>query len=136
MTTEDIDRIRGLRYGDGLTSAQTAAIIGRCVSTVERHAPGRPGKIDNSLLRMAFIASGRSAVGVARSLDWTYSRGPGRVDRGYDGARVKRTLGIMPSIAGHGGRQLRKLIDAETAGLIAEAIGVAPWEIMPDEEAA
>jgi hypothetical protein len=26
------------------------------------------------------------------------------------------------------------MMDWETAGLIAEAIGVAPWEVMPDED--
>jgi hypothetical protein len=42
-------------------------------------------------------------------------------------------LGILPTVAGHGGSQFRRMIDAEVAEILAEAIGVAPWEVMPIE---
>jgi hypothetical protein len=122
LTTLDIERMRKLRYQDGLSSPKTAEIIGCSPSAVRRYAPGRPGKVPNDKLRAAFLASGHSAAEVARRLGWTYARTWQRANgtrvpyTGADGARVKHALG------------------AETADLMAEAIGVMPWEVMPDED--
>jgi hypothetical protein len=55
-----------------------------------------------------------------------------------DSARVKRALGLLP--AGGGPRlgyrrYSNRLVDAGTAMRMAEALGVMPWEVMPDEDA-
>jgi hypothetical protein len=123
-SSTELALVRELRYVDGLTCGAVAARIGRSDRYVQRLAPGRPGKIDNTLIREAFLRSGCSAHEVARDLDWY---GGGKLD----GTRVKQTLGLVETVGGHGQRyrQYRRLIDAETASLIAEAIGVAPWEV-------
>lgn len=126
LTPLDIKRIRKLRYRDGLTIPATAEIVGCSEATVWHLAPGRPGKVPLDKLRGAFDASGLTATEVARRMGWLDGRSP-------DGARVKRALGIYPSIS-RGRRSPRRLIDAETAGLLAEAIGVMAWEVMPDDE--
>lgn len=140
LTAPDVARIRELRYMDGLTSTEVAAVIGCSPQAVLWHAPGRPGKIDNTALREAFVASGKSASEVARALCWMIVRDPARAAASsrsrasYDVTRVKRTLGLTPDVNGRGKRSPRTLIDAETAALMAEAIGVMPWEVMPDED--
>lgn len=128
LTPLDIARIRKLRYRDGLMQREVAEIIGCDVKTVWRYAPGHIGKIPNDKVRAAFEASRLTAAQVARRMGWMCA--PGKAD----GARVKRALGILPDSYGPGIRSTRRLIDAETAGLLAEAIGVMAWEVMPDDE--
>jgi len=118
LTPAEVARVRELRYTDGLTMEATAMIVGCHTSTVKRHAPGHPGKIPNDRLREAFLASGRSACEVALAIGWTYLKA-GRVTG--DGSRLRRALGVRWSS--------QRLIDAEAASQIAEAIGVGPWEI-------
>lgn len=126
MTTTDVARIRELRYMDGLSGPAVAKIVGCSTSTVRKYAPGQPGKVPNDKLRAAFVASGLSASEVARRVGWWAGSA--------DGARVKRALGLLPTTNGRGRRQIRRLIDAEMAGMLAEAIGVEPWEVMPDDD--
>lgn len=122
-SSTDTARIRELRYMDGMTCDDAALLMGCSPATIRMIAPGRPGKIDNTLLREAFLASGRTAYEVALRLGWYAGSKP-------DGTTVKRTLGLVETIGGHRRyRQYRCLIDAETAGLIADAIGVAPWSV-------
>jgi transcriptional regulator with XRE-family HTH domain len=126
LTARQIARIRRLRYEDGLSSGQVAAIIGCSPSTVLNHAPGRPGKVPVAPLREAFLRSGVTAASVAFTLGW--------MERGKrDGARVKRTLGILDDI-NHGHPSRRTMVDAEIVMLIADAIGVGAWEVLPDIE--
>jgi len=120
-----IARIRSLRYQDGYTCRQVAAMIGCSESTINKIAPGRPGKVPVAPLREAFLASPVTAPEVARSLGWW-------LYGSADGSRVKRTLGINLETT-HGRRIRRTLADAEVVQLIAEAIGVAPWSVMPDD---
>ena len=128
-------RIRYLRYVEGLSSVQVAALAGMSPAAVRGVAPGRVGKIDNAKLREAFERSGLSAGDVARSIGWTYERasGPKAGATCADDTRVRRALGLQDDVA-HGCRGRRVLIDAETAALIAEAIGVAPWSVGCDED--
>ena len=127
----DVARIRELRYGDGLSAARTAEVVGCCEGTVLRYAPGSPGRVPVAPVREAFEASRLTAADVARRLGWW--------DRGSaDSARLKRALGINGNVPADPRYRSRRyystLIDAETAALIAEAIGVAPWEVLPDED--
>lgn len=123
MTKADRQHILRLRYRDGFTQAEVARITGRNRETVRLIAPGRVGKIDNARLREAFAQSGLTAAEVARRLGW-------RAGTSWDGSRVNRWLGVTLDRSGtRKARSYRRLIDAETAGLIAEAIGVEPWEI-------
>lgn len=139
LTTLDLKRMRSLRYEDGLSAAATAAIIGCGVSAVYRYAPGRPGKVPNDKLREAFERSGITAAEVARRMGWVHASTWQRADGTKcpdvsDSSRVKRALGIMSDINGRGVRSIRNLIDAETAGLMAEALGLMAWEVLPDDE--
>lgn len=129
LSAETVGRIRELRYEDGLTADRTAAAVGVSVGSVQRYAPGRPGKVDNAKLREAFVVSGRSAQDVARGMDW-------RAGASADGSRVSRALGLLPDLSCLGRRSVRRMVDAETAALLAEAVGVQPWEVMPDEDVA
>jgi DNA-binding transcriptional regulator YiaG len=123
-------RVRELRYMDGLSSPAVASLFGCSYETVRKIAPGWPGKIDNTRLRDAFIASGVDAAEVARRVGWVLLRG-GREDA--DTSRVRRSLGLLLetgiSRTGKRSRFMRTRIDAENAALIAEAIGVAPWSV-------
>jgi hypothetical protein len=129
-TPEEQAAIRELRYMDGLSMSRVSKITGRDRSTIQRYAPGWPGKIDNTRLRDAFIASGLDAAEVARRVGWILLRG-GREDA--DTSRVRRSLGLLQetgiSRTGKRSRFMRTRIDAENAALIAEAIGVAPWSV-------
>lgn len=78
-------------------------------------------------LRLAFLASGKSAVQVARAAGWWDGTSG-------DSSRVKRTLGLLPTVNGAGHRQWRTRVDIDTVELLAGAIGVAPWEVLPDDE--
>lgn len=129
-TPEEQAAIRELRYMDGLSMPEVARITGRDLSTIRHWAPGYPGKIDNARLREAFLASGLGASEVARHVGWVLRRG-GRLDA--DTSRLRRSLGLCrESSRGSSGKHywtIRTRIDAETAGLIADAIGVAPWSV-------
>lgn len=131
LTTLDIKRIRQLRYQDGLSAHATAKHIGCSMHTVWRYAPGRPGKIPNDKLRAAFLESNVTAAELCRQVGWTYQC-DGR-DKA-NSAALKRTLGILSSRNPSGGRCYRHMIDAEMASVLAEALGLMAWEIMPDEE--
>jgi hypothetical protein len=121
-----VHQIRSLRYLDGMAARTVAELVGVSNWTVLRYAPGRPGKVPVAPLREAFGWSPLTAADVARDLGWWDSSGSA------DASRVKRTLGINLDSA-HGHRSRRTMIDAETARLIAEAIGVSPWSILPDD---
>jgi hypothetical protein len=122
----DVSLIRELRYGDGLSTPVVAQAVGCCLRTVTEHAPGYIGKVPNEPLRQAFLASRVTAVEVARDLGW-------RAGPRADSSRVKRTLGLLDEISRHGGKRYRRrLIDWETASLIADAIDVPRWEVVPD----
>lgn len=123
MTPAQIARIRELRYGDGLTLPATARIIGCCTTTVQRHAPGRPGKIPVALLREAFEASHRTAADVARSLGWFGTHGSA------DSSRVLRMMGINVDVHGAGHHCFRLTADAEVVARAAEALGLSAWEV-------
>lgn len=122
LSVAQVELIRELRYMDGWTAPAVALVVGCSAVTVRHRAPGRPGKIDNTLLRKAFEGSGKSASEVARRMGWVHK---GKADV----SRVRRTLGLAADIDRHGGRSFRRMIDAETAALMAEAIGVMPWEV-------
>jgi transcriptional regulator with XRE-family HTH domain len=137
VTVDEIACMRVLRYEDGLTAAEVAGLVGRSEKTVFEYAPGRIGKVPNDKLRAAFEASGLSSTEVARRAGWWYARGDRRGRRTADGARVRRALGLQADLSGSSGCQsMRRLVDAEIASVLAEAIGVMPWEVMPDEDVA
>lgn len=134
LTGAQVRQIRKMR-ADGLTSTYVASVIGCSASAVRRIAPGRIGKVPVAPLREAFLASDKSASEVASAMGW---RCTNRRREYADGSRVKRTLGLLPDVHGATGqRSFRIQADAETVALLAEAIGVMPWEVMPcDEEMA
>jgi hypothetical protein len=125
LTELQIARIKRMR-ADGHTQAETARALGWSPFTVRKHAPGPTGKVPNDRLREAFLASDRTAADVARSLGWNSGHGA-------DTSRVRRTLGLLDDINGRGDHTRRRLIDWETGSLIAEAIGVMPWEVLDDD---
>lgn len=136
LTPDQQRLIRELRYEDGLTIQATAARVGCSAFPVRQLAPGRPGKVPNDKLREAFTDSGLSAVEVARRVGWLCSTGTTQGQRTQaDGSRVLRTLGLLDDST-KDRRSTRTFIDAETAALLAEAIGVMAWEVMPDEDVA
>lgn len=124
MTRAERDAmIHELRDVDGLTSLEVALRVGLSAERVRQIAPGRPGKIDNTRLREAFLRSGKSANAVAKDLGWC-------TGRKHDASRVRQALGITLTRASRGrGAQYRTFVDAETLGRIAESIGVEPWEV-------
>jgi hypothetical protein len=125
LTELQIARIKRMR-ADGHTAKEAAEAVGCARVTAGHIAPGRPGKVPNDRLREAFLASDRTAADVARALGWDSGHGA-------DTSRVRRTLGLLDDIAGQRGhRSRRRLIDWETGSLIAEAIGVMPWEVLDD----
>ena len=126
---ETIEEIRELRYLDGLTAKRVAEMLGVGKWTVLHYAPGRPGKVAVAPLREAFLTSAVTAGDVARHMGWFDSKGS------VDTSRVRRTLGLQDDVSGSDGRISRRtLVDAETVMLIAEAIGVSPWSVLPEEE--
>lgn len=126
LTPEQVAQIRELRT-DGLTCREVAGIVGCDRVTVQKYAPGRPGKVPVAPLREAFLASGHTAADVARELGW-WTHGIG------DGSRVRRTLGLVPTTNGAGRRSYRTFVDAETVERIADALGLMAWEVMPQDE--
>ena len=103
----------------------------------ERHERLPQCEVDLTLLREAFLRSGRTASEVARALDWTrrsYSRNAAGHRRGPyvvpDGCRVKRALGLKLENQGHGyPTKYRERCSYEMAVRLAHAIGVDPWEV-------
>ncbi|MCA1571670.1 MAG: hypothetical protein LC798_15420 [Chloroflexi bacterium] len=87
--------------------------------------------MSNAPVRRLFEASSLTAVEVARRLGWQ-SRG-GNGTRGADGVRVEKTLGLRDEYS-HGCVSRRALIDAETAELLAEAMGYGRWQAYEDDE--
>lgn len=128
LTMPQVKQIRELRYMDGLTCEATAQIIGCTADTVGRYAPGKPGKVPVAPLREAFLASGMTAADVARGMGWVHGS-----RRKADSAGVQKTLGLRDTIKGGGSRSRRVLVDAETVALMAEVIGLAPWQVLPDD---
>jgi hypothetical protein len=104
---------------------------------VGRHAPGRPGKVPVGPVRDVFEASGLTAREVAREIGWVspQRRRDGTSILEGDSSRLRRRLGITKEIS-RGLRYNARSIDAEVAGLIAEACGQPAWTVMPDEEMA
>lgn len=126
MDAGEIRIIKRLRYDFGYTLDQTAELVGRNRDTVRRVAPGRPGKIDNTLMREAFLASGVSASELARRLGWGWDK-----DDSYwapDISRVRRTLGINQD-TGNGYRSYRTDVDASVVVQMCEALGIPPEEV-------
>lgn len=129
LTADEIAQVCELRYIDGLTIPKTAEQLGLCEWTVRKYAPGRPGKVPVAPLRKAFLASPMTAGDVARELGW-WNRAINRPDS----SRVRHTLGLIVDNNGAGRRSYRTVTDAETVRLIAEAIGISPWSVLPDDE--
>lgn len=127
------ERMRELRYVDGLSAREVAKILGRSERTVLNHAPGKPGKIPVAPVREAFLRSGISAADLARKLGWTYPvRRMGPAYMAADTGRVRRALGINEGTTTMNGRRYRctaQTIDAEIAERIADALGIARWEV-------
>lgn len=128
LTGGQVKRIRELR-ADGFSGRRVAELVGVCVTTVYKIAPGRVGKVPVAPTREAFLRSGLPASEVARRLGW-------HSGHATDASRVLRTLGLRDTANGSGVRTRRTVADAEVVGQIAEAIGLMPWEVMPDEDAA
>lgn len=128
MSPDLIAQIRELRYVDGLSCVTVANMFGLNRHTVNGVAPGKPGKIDNTRLRAAFLeflAAGGKSGPVAYDIGWR--------DRTHgDSTRLRRALGLTDGFTIKRGRSFRyrqRNIDAETAARIAEVIGVAPWAV-------
>jgi predicted transcriptional regulator len=120
-----VARIRRLRR-DGMSQERVAVLVGCGVNAVRKYAPGRPGKIDNAPVRRIFqeeeARRGLNAHAVAREMEWM----AGTVK--FDCSRVLRTLGLREHVNGAGVSSTRKMIDAETAERLAEAMGRERWE--------
>lgn len=82
-------------------------------------------RIDNSILREAFLSSDKSAWSVARDLGW--HAGPGR--SGGDSSRLLRALGLRPVVGPRGTRHVCRMIDSGIAARIAETIGLDPTDV-------
>lgn len=132
ITASEAQQILDLR-ADGHTHQTIASVIGRHEATVRKVAgPGRPGKVPVEPLRKAFLKSDRTAYDVAKRMGWVY-RDRRRDSEFPDAGRVLITLGLAPGQNSKGVKSWRTLADAETVGLLAEAVGVASWEVMPEE---
>ena len=84
----------------------------------------------------AVLPSEEADRDVARAVGWLYerrNRGTHYAFVSADSARVKRTLGLLPDRK-NGHATYRQLVDIDTMTLLAEAIGVAPWEVLPDDD--
>lgn len=131
VTADERRQMHELRK-EGLTHAAIGEILGRCEDTVRKHLDGGYiAKVPNAPLREAFLSSPFTASDVARELGWQNGRS-------FDSSRVRRTLGITvdTSIDRYGNlrRSYRTMVDIELVEQIAYAIGVMPWEVMPEEE--
>lgn len=135
LAADTVERIRVLRYEDGMSSPEVGRLLGVNEKTVRRIAPGMPGKVPNAPAREVFLASGLPARRVALELGWLspqhYRNGEAKLDG--DSSRLLRTLGLRPEW-GRYRKNHRQMIDAEVAMNIAEACGVAGWSVLPDED--
>lgn len=133
LSREDVERIRVLRYRDGLTAQEVGTRYGVTEPTIRYYAPGWPGKVPTDRVRSLFESSPLTAADVARRLGWMLQRRSGHRCGQVcaDGSRVLRALGLALE-SSRGRRGYRALIDAETAALIAEALGHAAWEAFED----
>jgi hypothetical protein len=130
LTSHDLAKIEELRYVDGLTGGEVARMFAVSARTIHHYAPGRPGKVSNTRVRAMFERSPMTAADVAREMGWLYEQNNVlKADTG----RVRRALALVDDVSGRTGtRSRRTLIDAETAGLLAEAMGYEAWEAIPD----
>jgi hypothetical protein len=85
-------------------------------------------------LREAFVASGLTYGAVCRRIGWMYEPGPYARSRSQyapapDTSRLKRALGILPSVGSKRDPRLSVRIDYDIALRIAEAIGADPVDI-------
>lgn len=97
------------------------------------------GRVDNTLLREAFLASGVTATEVARRCGWMRLKPAGRrqPDRHYitgNDRRVATLLGVKTNRTyrakyGRYYTSQQRTITIEDGALIARAIGVAPVEV-------
>lgn len=127
LTAEQRECILVLRDA-GWTQQRVAAVLGLSKATISNISPGYVGRVPVAPLREAFLCSPVTAADVARDVGW-WERGKA------DTSRVKRTLGLLDD-SNHGHRFRRTMVDAETVELLAEAIGVAAWSVMPDDRPA
>jgi hypothetical protein len=130
LSPETLAEIRELRYLDGLSCRVVGERFGLGERMVNRLAPGWPGKVPNDRVRALFERSPMSAGDVARAVGWHSTGGKGTT--GCSGQRVLRTLGLADEWS-HGRVIRRRLVDAETAMLLAEAMGFGRWEALPDD---
>jgi transcriptional regulator with XRE-family HTH domain len=134
---ETIERVRSLRYEDGLTRPQIAELTGVGVSACRLYAPGAYiGKVSNAPVRQAFLDSGMTAAAVAQDIGWL---SPQRQRNGVvrmrgDSSRLLRALGLRLENHRWGKKGYRQMLDAEHASMIAEACGVAGWSVLGDED--
>lgn len=122
VTPAERERIVHLRYVEGRSAPEVAALTGRHRDTIRLIAPGRPRNVDNEPLRVAVERSVVSISEIARCLGWVSG---GRSDT----TRVRRALGQKPSRSSAGRRSLSRTIRVDLAATIAEAIGLDPFEI-------
>jgi len=130
LTPHEKALIIDLRKYEGYLLREVSELTGFSQNTISKLCPvGKVFKADNTKLREKFLESGYSVSYVASKIGW-YQRGfP-------DTSRVRRTLGInddTSSVTMGGKRKKitskRKMIDKETALLIAEAIGIDTSEV-------
>jgi hypothetical protein len=133
-------RVREL-VAAGMTRREAAREVGCSVSTAQRYAVGLPRNLADrptayknygvpiAPLREAFLRSGLTPSIVCYRLGWECKRSYGTQ---ADTTRLKRALGLLPE-SDKGRPRLRQRIGTDRAERIAEAIGVAYWELWPDE---
>jgi hypothetical protein len=122
VTPAERERIFHLRYVEGMSAPEVAALTGRNKDTIRHIAPGRPRNVDNEPLRAAVERSTVPISEIARCLGWVSN---GQADT----TRVRRALGQKPSRNGAGRRSLTRTMRVDLAATIAESIGLDPHEI-------
>jgi hypothetical protein len=78
-------------------------------------------RIDVAPLREAFLSSGLSASELCVWLEWFKPNGTA------DTSRLMRALGLLPSMS-RGENRFARSIGVDRAALIADALGLDPWE--------
>lgn len=104
------------------------------MGTIEQMCAGRMANlVEVAPIRDAFLASGLSAYEVANALGWyEYKKKDRRYPKRVDSCRVLRTLGMRKTYESksRGGRvRYRTHVTYETAGQIARALNMDPWEL-------
>src|SRR5690348_15875204 len=95
--------------------------------TDAKGAKWRRAEVEVTLLREAFLASGKSASSVATAMGWTRLKRNGNGHGPYvggDSQRIRRALGLAECNQSHGYRGRRERCSYEMAVRLAEAIGV------------